>query len=371
MNTKRAIVFGIPLFWTLFAAFVVSFYAVLGASEENIAWQEIITWNIGWLLWGGVSFLVIWLTRRYPIRRQSLKSGIARHLALGFAIAFADVILEFGVNYIVSLILNEGEFPWGRIIALFLYKFHIYLIIYWAIVGATTAFDYYSKFRESEIVSSQLETELAVSQLNALKMQLHPHFLFNTHHSIVSLIMEGEYDIAIKMLTRLSDLLRMTLEKTNQQMTTLKEELDALDLYLSIQKERFLERLKIDIETDNSLKSAEVPFLLLQPLVENALKHGIGPKTEGGRIYISAKSVLGGRNICLVVDDDGLGMDTTSLQTNGNGIGLKNTKERLERLFPDCHSFNISSEVGRGTRIEIQFPNSKNSPANDIFLQDE
>ena len=238
--------------------------------------------------------------------------------------------------------------------SLFGYKFHINLLIYWATVGITYAHDYYVKFRKSEVVSSQLEAKLAQSELQALKMQLHPHFLFNTHHSIISLMLKQKNDEAIKMLTQLSDLLRITLEKTKQQLSSLKEELDTLDLYLGIQKVRFKDRLDIEISAESDVFDAEVPYLLLQPLVENALKHGIESKTTGGRIEIAAKK--SGMYLELSVRDNGPGLGYGNGNRAGNGIGLKTTRSRLNQLYGDQQSMWIDSSGEGGTSVNIKIP---------------
>src|SRR5690606_20844222 len=152
--------------------------------------------------------------------------------------------VEFAFGHALAWLWPDSLRPY-TLVELVVYKFHIYFLIYWMILGATRAFDYYARYRESEVLASQLEARLAQAQLQALKNQLHPHFLFNTHHSIISLMLKNESSAAIKMLTRLSDLLRITLRKTDQQVGSLREELAAIDLYLGIQGERYRERLTV------------------------------------------------------------------------------------------------------------------------------
>jgi sensor histidine kinase YesM len=227
------------------------------------------------------------------------------------------------------------------------------------IVGATVARDYYVKLRESELLASELGTKLAEAQLQALKMQLQPHFLFNTHHSIIALMLRNETTPAIKMLTRLSDLLRITLQRNHQQLTSLKEELDALDLYLGIQKERYRERLQVVLDIEPALLGAEVPSLLLQPLVENAIKHGIDALPGVG--VLAVKAWRAEKSLRLSVCDNGPGLRERSDLPN-SGFGLSNTRSRLQRLYGSEHSFEIISRDGSGAEVNISIPFRPFSP---------
>jgi len=314
-----------------------------------------LSWHGFWLIWCGLSFLVIYLARRFPIEVGTLKRNLAIQFFLAFAVVMLNVAIEFSIQYFI-LSANGGGIrrPSNFLLSLFAYKFYVNLIIYWAIVGATNAYDYYVKFQQSETVSSQLEAKLAQSELQALKMQLQPHFLFNTHHSIISLMLKEKNEEAIKMLTQLSDLLRTTLQKTNEQLSSLKEEMETLDLYLDIQKVRFEDRLEICTNASRDILDAEVPYLILQPLVENALQHGIGNLPEGGRLIVEAHEK--GGKLLLSVGDNGLGMGGGTEKSNGNGIGLKTTRSRLEQLYGDRHIFTINSSPETGTTVSIAIP---------------
>ncbi len=223
------------------------------------------------------------------------------------------------------------------------------LLMYFVILAAIYAYEYYKKFREQEIKSVKLETQLVNAELQSLKMQLHPHFLFNTLNSIASL-MRKDVDKAELMLTNLSDLLRISLDNIGQNETTLEQELDFINRYLDIQKIRYKDRLEIEINIDPHTLDKKVPNLILQPIVENSIKHGIEPITEKGKICIS--SFLENGNLILSVSDNGPGLKGNSI--NGMGIGLSNVKSRLEQMYSfDCFSI---IEKEKGFEVKLTLP---------------
>jgi LytS/YehU family sensor histidine kinase len=186
---------------------------------------------------------------------------------------------------------------------------------------------------------------------------LQPHFLFNTHNTIVALILKQENDAAIRMLTRLSDLLRISLSLSGQQVVTVREELQTLSLYLDIQRERFRDRLTVDVDAPDHVLDAEIPHLLLQPLVENALLHGLENVTENARLTISVRRE--GEELSCTVYDNGAGFSlgrATEDSGNGRGMGLANTRERLQQLYGLRQSLAITSTPGRGCRVALRLP---------------
>jgi signal transduction histidine kinase len=348
----RLIVFG---GWALFALLVVSI-SMSGTPIRGRSpfFHGLLTWNLAWMLWALATFLVVRLARRHRLERENLITHIPTHVLLGAALSAALVFTEFILHNVIAALLTSARVNYD-FFGYFVYKFHIYFIIYWAVLGATWAYDFHARYREKELQAADLEGRLARAQLGALQMQLQPHFLFNTHHSIIALMLKNENAAAVNMLTRLSDLLRLTLRRAGQQVTSLKEELEALDLYLGIQKERYRDRLAVRIEVDPALATAEVPTLLLQPLVENAMKHGIDKMSEGGVVEIRAWQE--GMRLHVLVADNGPGLPGDFDVTNGNGIGLQNTRARLERLYGTSHRFDIGvGEGGRGTEVRIELP---------------
>ncbi len=340
--------------WVLFTLMVVAIsWGGTVVRGRPFDFVNTVFWNLGWMLWAGTTFVVAALARRFPLERKNLGRGIALHVLLGLAVVTATEGAEFVVNHALAALWPGTLRPY-QFIELVVYKFHIYFLIYWMILGATRAFDFYTRYRESAVHASQLEAKLAQAQLHALKMQLHPHFLFNTHHAIVSLMLKNENPTAIKMLTRLSDLLRITLKKNDQQVGSLREELDALDLYLGIQRERYRERLDVQLDIEPATLAAEVPCLLLQPLVENALQHGIEPLAAGGRLRIAARRDQ--EKLTLTVADNGPGLAADFDLANGNGIGLRNTRARLARLYGAAQRFEISRAPDGGAEVRITLP---------------
>ena len=198
-------------------------------------------------------------------------------------------------------------------------------------LGIQSGFRYYRGFQERELHASELKAQLVRAQLSALKMQLQPHFLFNTLNAIMVLVRQQRGRQAEEMLARLSDLLRCVLEDVEAQQISLRRELEYLRLYLSIEQVRFQDRLGIEISADDTALDAAVPHMGLQPIVENAVRHGIGRVAAPGTIRISASRT--NENLVIRVADDGPGLGTAGL-AEVRGIGLANTRARLQQLYP-------------------------------------
>jgi LytS/YehU family sensor histidine kinase len=230
---------------------------------------------------------------------------------------------------------------------------HTEVLTYWMVIGLSHGIDYYRKYRERELRASQLETRLAQAQLDALRMQLHPHFLFNTLNSI-SVLMTEDVTAARRMLTRLSDLLRASLDNGATHEVSLREELEFLNNYLAIEQTRFHDRLTVRINVEPAALSASVPYLILQPLVENAIRHGIASRTETGVIAISA--VRDNGTVELKVCDNGRGLGSHTTDELKKGIGLSNTKARLEQLYGPHHKFEMKNAAGGGLEVSISIP---------------
>ncbi|HLM60535.1 MAG TPA: histidine kinase [Pyrinomonadaceae bacterium] len=236
--------------------------------------------------------------------------------------------------------------------------FHANILLYWTIVGLWHAYDYYRRFRERERRAAQLEIEAAVlekqlaqSQLDALKMQLHPHFLFNTLNSI-SVLMRDDAQAANRMLLRLSELLRIALKSESKQEISLRQELEFLGSYLEIEQTRFQDRLKVDFDIEKVALDAYVPNLILQPIVENAIRHGIAPRAEAGLIQVQVRRENG--FVELSVKDNGVGLNET--EGIKSGIGLSNTRKRLEKLYGEQYGFEISSPSTGGFQVKLKIP---------------
>jgi LytS/YehU family sensor histidine kinase len=204
--------------------------------------------------------------------------------------------------------------------------------------------------REATLAASALAQE---AQLKMLRYQLNPHFMFNTLNAISTLVLDGQNRIANLAVSRLSEFLRYTLDQDPMKKVTLRQELDALNLYLGIEKLRFGDRLKLEFDVDERSETALVPSLLLQPLVENAMKYAIAPQEEGGRVTVIAG--IEGGELRLAVVDDGPGLPAGAGTGNGRGVGLRNTRERLKVLYGEAHRIEVA-DAGPGLRIEMRLP---------------
>jgi two-component system LytT family sensor kinase len=217
------------------------------------------------------------------------------------------------------------------------------------------AIKYYQIFQEVQKSALKSAAMAHEAQLKMLRYQLNPHFLFNTLNAISTLILEKETEPANRMVTRLSSFLRYSLDNDPMQKITLEQELAALRLYLDIEKVRFEERLNLELDIGDEASRALIPSLLLQPLVENAIKYGIARSEEGGRLRIAAKVFAG--DLLLELSDDGPGVELVDgLIPNANGVGLRNTQERLVELYGNLHSFRLSQTSPHGLTVNIRIP---------------
>jgi len=221
------------------------------------------------------------------------------------------------------------------------------------VVGIWSTYNYYQKYRERELQTSQLEARLAQSRLQVLKMQLHPHFLFNTLNAISELT-HRDPDAADRMLTDLSDLLRMSFENLEVQEVSLQQELEFLKKYIEIEQMRFHDRLTVELAIAPETLDATVPNMILQPLVENAIKHGISPRASGGRIDIATARNNG--HLEITVSDNGLGIPFHDTDGLNEGVGISNTRRRLKHLYGDKHRFEIASGSEHGVTVSLEIP---------------
>ena len=296
-----------------------------------------------WYLWALLAPLVVWLARRVRIEREHWLRAVTIHLLFALLVAGLKIGLRFALSQGVSWLPGPLYLP-GNLATL-----PINVATYWAIVAVSYAFEYHQRYRDREIKAAQLESRLAQAQLRALQSQLQPHFLFNTLHSISVLIREGENDAADSMLSRLSDLLRLSLDAVSRQEQPLVKELEFVAGYVAIQQVRFQDRLVVTTKVDPAAMNALVPTLVLQPLVENAIQHVIAPRPNGGRVSITATRE--GHDVRISVRDDGPGITGTT----GSGVGLANTRARLEQLYGSGHAFEIRSSDS-GVTAELRIP---------------
>lgn len=316
--------------------------------DNDFSWAQSLAPALSsWYVWALLAPAILWLAARLPFDQGRRRRNIALLLVAGFAFAL-------GHSYTEHLLGEWIEFfptrPLGR--NFFVNQFHYNVVTYWMIVGAANLLEYSRRSREREVRASQLEAHLADARLQALKMQLHPHFLFNTLHAITTL-MHRDVDAAERMLARLSDLLRITLDSAGSQVVTLKEELEFLEQYLEIERIRFGDRLRIEMDVDPECLDAHVPNLVLQPLVENAIRHGIAPKAGPGWIGIKSRRIDG--QLELVVEDDGRGLPDPDAPPEP-GVGLSNTRARLHQLYGNDHTIEITQSSTGGALVRLTLP---------------
>ena len=290
-------------------------------------------------VWAALTPLVFWLGRRFPFERRVVRNVVI-HLLLCGPVALLHIWLFQNVTALLRA--NQPQPPlWARLVGLGATN----IMVYWAIVAVSHAINYFRKYQERELRLSQAE-------LQALRTQLHPHFLFNTLNAIAELVHSDPVK-ADRSILRLSELLRFSLASEKAQEVTLKEEIEFLEKYVEIHKTLMRDRLHVRISIEPETLDAAVPNMLLQPLVENAIKHGISPRPEGGHIEIHARRLDG--QLHVEIRDDGLGMPLPDANMQ-EGVGLINTRERLQHLYNNAHSFNLNSSPGKGVTIRISVP---------------
>lgn len=310
-----------------------------------------------WYIWAALTPLILWFAGRFQLARNNWRRVAPALLVFGLLIAPAQATLETGIAFAIEFarrgltedLINRRQII-GRVI---LIESFSNVIIYFLIVSGHYAFAYYRKYRERETRAVELEGRLAQAELHNLKMQLQPHFLFNTLHTI-SVLMMRDTGAANSMLVRLSDLLRLSLASVGTQEVALRQELKFLRGYLEIEQTRFQDRLNIRFEIEPATLAASVPNLLLQPLVENAIRHGIAKLPRGGLIEIRA--TRHDRELNLEVRDNGPGLPTTSPDSLPAGVGLSNTRARLRQLYGPQHRFELLNAPGGGLLVRLVLP---------------
>lgn len=334
-------------------------------------------------LWALLAPVVLALFRWVDVR-TSWRRGLWWGLAFGVPIAIVHVALEQGL-FALATFTREGVYPdfttsfvraepydvedWPLAVLLFR-RFVTDYFTYFILAALCFAYEHFVRSREQEAQAQALQAELAQAQLQALRMQVNPHFLFNTLNAIAVLVRAGDTDKAARTLRLLSDLLRATFKGADVQMVPLRKEIDLLERYLEIEQTRFGDRLRVEISVAPSVSETPVPYLILQPLVENAVRHGIAPHAESGVVRLTAAPVgRDGEQVELTVADSGPGFDSLDPDavTDDDSVGLSNTRRRLETLYGDQHTFELGTAAEGGARVTIRIPLD---PADTPFDQD-
>jgi signal transduction histidine kinase len=326
-------------------------YAVI---DRPFSWWHAILAEVSFAwIWALATPVVLWTAERFPIGKSRWWINCSAHLV--FAVVLGIVTKALWDATVYPLVHPEKAQPWefDKALQMSLLSLDYGVLQYGIVLLAQLSTTYFRRAEKDRLRASRLEAELARAQLQALKMQLHPHFLFNTLNTISEMIHEDP-ETAERMLIRLSDFLRLTLDHLGIPEVPLMVEIDFLKRYLEIEKMRFEDRLEVEFDVEPAALHGRVPNLILQPIVENALKHGLSKISGVGRLRIRAKSV--GGKLFLRVLDNGPGIANGGRPRLNEGIGITNTKRRLDQAYGPDHIFSISNADGGGCQVTIELP---------------
>ncbi len=333
------------------------------ASGTHYGFARALVWQgAAWLLWSIWSQLILSLVDRVRLGAGRMWTWFGVHLAASVAICAINLLALAWLDHAFGTLGQVTSYAFAiRLVVV--NHLDVQVVLYWAVLGAAYMVEFVRRYRERDRAAAELEQKLALTQLDALRMQLNPHFLFNALNSVTEL-MEEDVRTAQRTLTRVADLLRLSLRSAASSTIPLWQEIELVELYLHIARVRYGTGLDVDIDVDSSAVDIAVPSFLLQPLVENALKHGLAPGHPDQSIEVRATRA--GDTLVLVVEDNGKGLDgliTTSGRflaaqpsIDGLGIGLTNTRSRLTMLYGDRYAFLMSNHASGGCRVEIRLP---------------
>lgn len=319
-------------------------------SVPRSAWLTFSEEAVGGIAGFAVFPLVYMAAIRFPLLSKRWRIHVAAHLVAVCLISIVHTSIIAGLRLLLFPVLGFGRENYGYLPARYPMEFSHFFIYYWISLGLIYLFHEVRFARERELLSARLETTLAEAQLQNLRLQLEPHFLFNTLNAISAALYE-DVRVADEMIGRLGELLRQLLKEDRSQYVSLAREVEILQLYTRIMQARFEDRLSIQIDLADDVRLALVPQLIFQPLVENAIRHGMDQRFEASIMIRARKD---GDVLCLSVRDHGAGIDDSASLTTG--IGLRNTMERLERLYGSQQSFAIRNADGGGAMVEIRLP---------------
>ena len=380
---RRYLLYGTALLALLLAGIEIvgpRLVAWFRATPESQLWLRVpfafLTLTVGlWArlhLWTLLVPLVLWGFRRADVR-ASLKRGLFWILVIGVPVAALHMAVERGI-FSWAAFTREGVYPnfttsfglrtvdpyaleGGQLTVFLFRRFLADYFTYFIVAALCFAYEHFVRSREQEAQAQALRAELAQAQLQALRMQVNPHFLFNTLNAIAVLVRGNETTKAARTLRLLSDLLRATFKGADVQMVPLREEIDLLERYLEIEQTRFGDRLRVEIDVDPAVSEAPVPYLILQPLVENAVRHGIAPHADAGVVRVTA-APAGADRMELTVADSGPGFSSLDPEvlSDDDGVGLSNTRRRLQTLYGEQHTFELGTAAEGGARVTVRLP---------------
>lgn len=348
---REAAGFAVMLSIWLVAGFLISAQTFLAAQVNGTpqSWSTALGTTLPWCgVWALITPVAVWMARKFPFDPGRAGRFVLVHLGAGILCAAAHALLYVGI--LAWLYRDNPHFPSSdTLLAIKLSSsLHINLMIYSIIVGLVVAARAYAALRDREVAAAKMEAQLASAEAAALRAQLQPHFLFNTLNAISGLVPNDPIR-ATRLIAGLGDLLRLSIADDRSSTNSLADELTFIDAYLLVEQERLGERLRIEKNIDPGALGVTIPALLLQPLVENAIRHGIAPLIRGGTLTLSARLTVS--RLVLTVADDGRGAAQMR-----EGVGIGNTRRRLRRLYGQGHSFTVESRPDSGFAVTIEIP---------------
>ena len=359
-----------PIRWILLAAGVLSLFSTAQAYRlttlnlkvpYDLEVASLLLLNtVYWFVPAAFTLPIFYLARRYRFDSGRWAAPLAIHI--GAALLFSVIHLGCMLITRAALWTDAGKPPtiaWTTFAQRqYLMQLDWLLMTYSAIIGLSYALDYRRESQARAVSEAQLETRLIEAQLKTLQAELHPHFLFNTLHAISTLV-HTDPESADRMISRLSDLLRLTFDDTGAAAVSLQTELEFLQKYLEIEQIRFQDRLSVRYDVQAETLDAEVPRMILQPLVENAIKHGVSPRSGRGLVQISSR--IRDSALWIEIRDNGVGLSGQARSRLRTGVGLSNTRARLECLYGAAHRLDFS-EGTEGLAVEMQIPLTRIPP---------
>lgn len=339
-----------------------SYAMAVSDGRQAMPWVTFSTNLTRFYIWAALWLLIYRFTTRFPLGPRPFSAvNLALHVPAAALFCLAHQALYASALWWLNPALGR---QWVSLTAFYrssiLGSLFFNILVYALIIIGIHATLYYRNFRAGELREADLKAQVARAELHALKMQLQPHFLFNTLHSISALVLEDPGG-ANRMIARLGDFLRLTLERPEHQTVSLDEELEFLRRYLEIEQVRFQDRLTVRFDIEPATLEAQVPHLILQPVIENAIRHGVAPRAAPGHIEVAARRVDG--TLRLSVRDDGPGLDPKYPQGESTGVGLLNVRSRLARLYGGAYDFEVADAPGGGVAVLLAIPFEMKTPA--------
>ncbi len=351
-TVKALLIIGVWLLLPFLTGSVTYLSSVL--RDEPASWGRIVCIDAHlWYIWMLLTPLVLKIARHFPLDNRYWFKNVLLLIPTSIAISVLHTFIFLFLRYIFGAFSESGLPSLSFVYMMASRMFVTNLLVFGGIIGVKHAIDYYRKYKEKEIRSAQLETELMKAHLQVLKMQIRPHFLFNTLNTISSLL-RTDIETADRMIAQLGDILRLSMEIDGKQEVPLHQEIEFLKKYLDIEQIRFRDRLNIMYNIDQEALNAFVPNLILQPLVENAIRHGIAPLPKGGAISIRAQRING--TLTIKIQDNGKGLKKGKKKLKGNGVGLVNTTARLKQLYDSDYKLIFKEQKEGGVTVELTIP---------------